>query len=193
MTVLSRKGTPSGGEARRLSSAVTEEILEYKSKGRVFRVAFDPRESGRHCFISLYAWEEPEGLLVAPEDHDEILDGLWSIAPEAGARAIIVFERELNCYVARRWSYPEGHLLVTINTTHIEVLELGKTLRVAYKEKAGAPATDPVAIAEAATAEWLYPERKPLTEYDWSAVAPKLRAVTPKNLFMSAYEWKIES
>ncbi|MEO9236002.1 MAG: hypothetical protein ABI421_21870, partial [Polyangiaceae bacterium] len=156
-----------------MESAVTEEIFEYESKGRVFRTTYDPRESGLHCFISLYAWAEPNGLLIAPEDYEEILDGLWLVVRE-GARAILSFEYTLNCYVARRWTYPDDFLLAQINATLIDVLELGRTMRVPYKEKPGLPPGNSVAIPDASAGEWLYPERRPVTAAEWSALRPRL-------------------
>lgn len=190
MSILGRKGTRRG-EVRRLKSGGTGEVFEYEANGHEFRAEFDPRESGALCFMSLYAWDVPAGERIAPEAHDEVLDAIWSIAPDAGVRALIVRVDDAGCYAAMRWSYPSDHLLATLNSTHVEVLALRRTLRVAYREKPGSAAS-PVAILDRATAEWLYPEKKALTEYDWSPLRPKLSALSPKDLFLCDYEWRIE-
>lgn len=177
-----------GGEARCVLDTATSWVLEVQLGDRALRETWDPRDTDVIHFAGVTTWAVPSGVALTCEEREAVLDGLWTLAPRTGLRAILTRDAAGACHVARRWDRGDDGQLVDVHDTYVDVLELGRTARVPATPIVGSPAE---AMARIAEARWAYPAGAVMIDADRARLAAKLARSGDGDQRIASFTWRL--
>jgi hypothetical protein len=109
---------------------------QVREAGHTWLCDWDPRETQSFVWALLDEWDTARGEPLDAAARERILDAVWpAMVEDAGIEAIIDHSPRLRCPVAVRWNRGDGGFLVDVHDGgQIDYLELGRTMRVRYRQ-----------------------------------------------------------
>lgn len=145
--------------------------------GRTYSTFWEPRETDVFFQLESRVFDGPLREPIDDADWQGVLDALWKRRHDAGGfDALLEWVPEADGYLVRRWSYAPDRRLLRIEARHLDVYELGRTLRILAPE--GRASWD-VFHATRERAFWLLPDLRPPTDEEWASIAATLRTPDP--------------
>jgi hypothetical protein len=143
-------------DSKRSDSNVTSWVFTYTEDGHRWHLDWDWRETQGVACALLEVWDVPEGKPIDAAARERILDAVWPVVSVDGAANTILDEsRRLRCPVVARWKRGEGGFLIDVHDGgHVDYLELGRTMRLRYRE----PETYLAMIDWPAVPRWTEPD-----------------------------------
>lgn len=179
-----------GGEARLQAGAVTERAVEIELRGRVYRMTYDPRETGSLAFIGFHTWTSAPGEPISDEDRGRLRDAAWKLlSRECGVRGLLeyVAEGDLRFYVLRESDTP-ARVLARVHSTGAEILRVERTVLVDGRQET--TGGDNRLVVLPATARVVYPGGGARGEAAWREVVGFVAGLRRDDFYLTDFPWR---
>ena len=158
--------------------------------GRRFEADWDGRETGIYLELERGPWHDPPGGAIADRDWATIAAAVWALRGEAGGvRAVLEHDAASRTRRALHWDFGDAAVRVCLTRAHMDVLCLGRTMRVGRPP--GPPPHEWTFVATRGEARWLLPVPAPVTPDEWAAIVPALGAVGRDDVLFTFEPWRV--